>query len=50
MTQEEINDLKKRKEGIENVLENLTLMPDEIKIYMEDLAEINKKLGYDTGR
>ena len=47
MTQEvekHIKDLKKRKEGIENVLKNLALMPDEIKTYMEDLADINREL------
>ena len=50
MTEQEINDLKRQKEGIENVLTNLALMPDEIKMYMGALAEINKELGYVTGR
>ena len=41
---EHIRELKRRKEGIENVLTNLALMPDEIKTYMEDLHDIDRQL------
>ena len=48
MTQEEINervnDLKRQKEGIKNVIANLALMPDEIKTYTDALIEIDREL------
>ena len=42
---ERIRELKRRKEGIENVLTNLVLLPDEMKPYMEDLHDINEELA-----
>ena len=41
---EHIRELKRRKEGIENVLSSLTLLPEEIKTYTEDLHDINRQL------
>ena len=41
---EHIKELKRKKEGIENVLSNLALLPEEIKTYMEDLHDINRQL------